>query len=131
TGKRSVERARKLVMVIASLLCLAGTPIILHPDRWTMVPLYCLVGAGIMGVFAMFYAFVQDIAPAHTSKCLGLIGATVWLINSKLHPLVGRFADTHSPAIGKFAPMILVAGVLPLLAAMFVLTWPEKRDATS
>jgi hypothetical protein len=92
-----------------------------------MVPLYCLVGAGIMGVFAMFYALVQDIAPGHTSKCLGLIGALAWLINSRLHPWVGRFADTHAPAIGKFAPMILVAGVLPLIAAIIALSWPEKK----
>jgi hypothetical protein len=92
-----------------------------------MVPLYCLVGAGIMGVFAMFYAFVQDIDPAHTSKCLGLIGSSVWFINSRLHPLVGRFADTHTPEIGKFAPMILVAGALPLLAALIAFAWPEPR----
>src|SRR3954471_4610296 len=113
--------------MIAALICLMATPVVFSPGRAVMVPLYCCVGAGIMGVFAMFYAFVQDISPGHTSKCLGLIGASVWFINSKLHPLVGRFADTHSPAIGKFAPMILVAGVLPLLAALFALTWPEKR----
>ncbi len=128
SGGRSVERSRKIVCLGAALLCLTATPILLQPSRELMVPLYCLVGAGIMGVFAMFYAFVQDISPGHTSKCLGLIGASVWFINSKLHPLVGRFADTHSPAIGKFAPMILVAGVLPLLAALFALTWPEKPD---
>jgi hypothetical protein len=29
--------------------------------------------------------------------------------------------------MGKFAPMILVAGILPLLAALFALTWPEPR----
>lgn len=126
-GGRSVERSRKIVVMVAAVICLLATPIIFHPSRMFMVPLYCLVGAGIMGVFAMFYAFVQDISPQHTSKCLGIIGASVWFINSKLHPWVGHFADTHTPAIGKFAPMILVAGVLPLLAAFFALTWPEKR----
>lgn len=120
----SVERARKAVVMVAAVLCLVATPVILQPGRWVMVPLYCVVGAGIMGVFAMFYAFVQDIAPGHTSKCLGIIGATVWLINSRLHPFVGRFADTHSPEMGKFAPMILVAGVIPLVVALVALTWP-------
>jgi hypothetical protein len=81
-----------------------------------------------MGAFAMFYSFVQDIAPGHTSKSLGLIGATVWFVSSRLHPLVGRYADTHAPAMGKFAPMLLAAGALPLLAALFALTWPEKRE---
>jgi ACS family hexuronate transporter-like MFS transporter len=124
---RSVERARKIVVLLAALLCLVATPAVFRPGRAIMVPLYCLVGAGIMGVFAMFYAFVQDIAPGHTAKCLGLIGSSVWFINSGLHPLVGHFADTHSPAMGKFAPMILVAGALPLAGALFALTWPEGQ----
>ncbi len=128
-GGRSVERARKITLLFAAALCLAATPLLLGLDRGVMVALYCVVGAGIMGVFAMFYTFVQDIAPQHTSKCLGLIGASVWFLNSRLHPLVGQFADTHSPAIGKFAPMILVAGVLPLLAALFALTWREQPEA--
>jgi ACS family hexuronate transporter-like MFS transporter len=125
---RSVERARKVVVITSALLCLVATPLVAQPGRAVMVPLYCLVGAGIMGMFAMFYSLVQDIVPGHTSKCLGLIGATVWFLSSKVHPLVGRYADTHSPAIGKFAPMLLVAGTLPLLAALFALTWPERRE---
>jgi len=128
TPARPVERARKLVVVTAALVCLSALPALFTPGRWVMVPLYCIVGAGIMGVFCMFYSFVQDIVPAHTSKCLGLIGATVWFIVSRLHPIIGRFADTHSPAIGKFVPMLLMAGTLPLLAAFFALTWPEKRE---
>ncbi len=128
---RSVERARKITLMIAAVMCLAATPLLLGLDRGVLVVLYCIVGAGILGVFAMFYTFVQDIVPQHTSKCLGLIGASVWFINSRLHPLVGHYADTHSPAIGKFAPMILVAGVLPLLAALFALTWREKPAAAS
>ena len=128
---RSVERSRKIVVMVAALLCLAATPVLFGPGRNVVYPLYCIVGAGIMGVFAMFYTFVQDISPQHTSKCLGLIGATVWFINSRLHPLVGHYADTHTSPIGKFAPMILVAGVLPLLAALFALTWPEKPGAKS
>lgn len=128
TAARPVERARKLVVMIAALVCLMALPALVQPGRWVMVPLYCIVGAGIMGVFAMFYSFVQDILPAHTSKCLGMIGATVWFIVSRLHPLIGRFADTHSPAIGKFVPMLLAAGALPLIAALFALTWPEKRE---
>jgi ACS family hexuronate transporter-like MFS transporter len=125
---RSVERVRKIVLIMAALICLLATPLLFSPGREIMVVLYCLVGAGIMGVFAMFYSFVQDISPAHTSKCLGLIAAFVWFINSRLHPLIGHYADTHNHAMGKFAPMILVAGVLPLLAALFALTWPEKGE---
>ena len=124
----SVERSRKIVVVLSALVCLVATPLALQPGRQVMVPLYCLVGAGIMGMFAMFYSLVQDISPGHTSKCLGIIGASVWFVSAKIHPLVGRYADTHAPAIGKFAPMLLAAGALPIVAALFALTWPEKRD---
>ena len=126
TPHRSIERARKIILIVASLVCLLATPLVFMPSREIMVPLYCLVGAGMMGVYAILYAFVQDIAPQHTSKTLGVLGSFVWFINSWLHPLVGQYADTHSHAMGKFAPMILAAGVLPLLASLFALTWPEK-----
>jgi len=122
-----VERARKIVLFWAAVLCLLPVAILFNPGRAVMVPLYCLAGAGIMGVFVMFYAFSQDISAGHTSKCVGLIGAFAWLINSKLHPWVGHFADTHAPVIGKFAPMIVAAGLLPLVAAFVALAWPEKR----
>lgn len=128
TTDRPVERARKLVVVVASVVCLAALPAVAMPGRWVSVALYCIVGAGIMGVFCMFYSFAQDIVPAHTSKCLGLIGATVWFIVSLLHPAIGRFADTHSPAVGKFLPTLLIAGCFPLLGALFALTWPERRE---
>lgn len=127
----SIERSRKIVVMGAALLCLVATPVAFTPGRALMVPLYCLVGAGIMGIFTMFYAFAQDISPRHTSKCVGLIGAFVWFITSRLHPLVGHFADTHSPAMGKFAPMILAAGVVPLFAALFALSWPETERSES
>jgi len=131
TLQRPVERARKLIVMGAALVCLAGLPVIFGPGRWVMVPLYCIVGAGIMGVFAMFYSFAQDVVPAHTSKCVGLIGATAWFVISWVNPLVGRFADTHDTPIGKLAPVLLVAGVFPVLAALFALTWPEKERPAS
>jgi MFS family permease len=128
TPARPVERARKVVVLTAALVCLMATPAVFQPARWLMVPLYFIVGAGIMGVFAMFYSFVQDIIPAHTSKCLGLIGASVWFITSKLHPMIGRFADNYNTPIGKFAPILIAAAACPLLAALFALTWPDRRE---
>lgn len=122
---RPIERVRKWVLLLAAAMCLLGTPMLINLGRETMMVLYCLVGAGIMGVFAMFYCFVQDISPAHTSKCLGLIAAFVWFINSKLHPLIGRYADTHHQPMGKFAPALLLAGTLPLWAALLAFSWPE------
>lgn len=123
-----VERARKIIVLVAAVVCLVGAPAIFKPGRWVLVPLHCLVGAGIMGVFAMFYSFVQDIHPSHTSKCLGMIGATVWLIVSTLHEFIGDFADHSDTAIGKFTPWLLGAACVPLIAALIALAWPVKRE---
>jgi ACS family hexuronate transporter-like MFS transporter len=124
---RSVDRVRKIVVVLSAMLCLVATPLVAQPGRAVMVPLYCLVGAGTMGMMAMFYSLVQDITPGHTSKCLGVIGATAWFVISRIHEPIGHYADLHAPAIGKFAVMLLIAGALPTVAALFALTWPEKR----
>ncbi len=111
TRTRPVERVRKIVIMTAALVCLVATPVLLKPGRQVMVPLYCIVGAGIMGV----------------SKCLGMIGSTVWFMTSFLHPLIGRFADKLDTPIGKLAPALLIVGALPLLAAFIAQTWPEER----
>lgn len=128
---RPVERARKLIVLAAALVCLMGLPALLRPGRWVMVPLHFIVGAGIMGVFAMFYSFVQDIVPAHTSKCLGLIGATVWFIVSRLHPVIGHIADVSEGPHGKFTLWLLGVGGLPLAAALIAQTWPDRSEAAS
>jgi ACS family hexuronate transporter-like MFS transporter len=125
---RPVERVRKTVVLIAAVLCLVATPVLFNPGRWVMVPLYCLVGAGIMGVFAMFYSFVQDIIPEHTSKCLGIIGSTVWFLTSFLHPVIGRIADSQETRIGRLAPALLIVGFFPLLAALVAQAWPDKKE---
>jgi ACS family hexuronate transporter-like MFS transporter len=131
TAERAVERVRKIVVLLAAVLCLVATPILFNPGRWVMVPLYCLVGAGTMGVFAMFYSFVQDIIPEHTSKCLGLIGSTVWFMTSFLHPLIGRFADHQDTPIGKLTPALFIVGFLPLIAAIVAQAWPQKQEVPS
>src|SRR6185295_18443081 len=40
---RSVERSRKIVIMIAALICLMATPVVFSPGRMVMVPLYCCV----------------------------------------------------------------------------------------
>src|SRR6476659_3418289 len=48
SAQRSVERARKIAIMVGAILCLLPTLILLSPGRAIMVPLYCLAGAGIM-----------------------------------------------------------------------------------
>ena len=60
----------------------------------------------------------------HKGKVLGLMGTIAWLTSSRLHPLLGWWADkTKSYDLG-----IALSCGLPLVA-LFVLTvfWPEKK----
>ncbi|MSU34603.1 MAG: MFS transporter [Pedosphaera sp.] len=129
TPNRSVAQSRRIVGFLSAGLCLPAVLVLFVPLPALLIPCYCMAGAGIMGGFILFYVFAQDVAPGHTSKCVGMIGAAAWLINSRLHPMVGHFADTHAPSVGKFAPMIVVAAMLPLLAALAAGAWPEKSKA--
>lgn len=124
TRKASVERARLIVLFAAALLCMSATPILWIQERTLMVPAIFLVGAGSMGVFAIFYSLIQDISPHHSSKCLGLIGSSVWFINSGLLKLEGRLADA-----GHFGPMVAIAGAIPMAAAFTLLYWPAIASA--
>jgi ACS family hexuronate transporter-like MFS transporter len=124
-----LERVRKIVLFWTAGLSLLGTFVLLSPGTMVMVPLIFLVGAGIMGVFAIFYSLVQDICPAHTSKCLGLIGSGAWFINAYLHVRVGRLADHIQTPFGKFAPVLIAVGFLPLLVAFLALAWPRAPSS--
>jgi ACS family hexuronate transporter-like MFS transporter len=122
TTASNVEGARRTVMFVASGLCLLGTPILFTSNPRVMIPLLFVVGAGIMGVFAIFYSLVQDISPHHSSKCLGIIGSTVWFIIAGLKPVEGMLAEK-----GYYVPMIVSVCVLPMMAAPLLFRWTSAE----
>jgi ACS family hexuronate transporter-like MFS transporter len=118
TVKTSVEEARMKILFMSAGLILLGTPILITSNPYIIVPLFFLVGAGIMGGFAIFYSLVQDISPHHSSKCLGLIGSSVWFIIAGLKPVEGMLAERHH-----YSEMIVFVCVLPMLIAPLLLRW--------
>jgi ACS family hexuronate transporter-like MFS transporter len=117
----SVERSRKVVMLLTSSLCLLSTPAALVSDPWITVPLIFVVAAGSMGGFANMFALSQEISPRHTAQCLGLLGALAWFLIAGLGPVVGYIVDRT----GTFVPMLIAVGFVPLTGALLNLLWPE------
>jgi ACS family hexuronate transporter-like MFS transporter len=126
-GGRSVERSRKIVLLITSALCLLSLPAALIMEPWITVPLILLVAAGAMGGFAIFFSLSQAISARHTSLCLGIFGSTAWIMIAVLTPVVGKRADQ----LGTFAPSVIAAGFIPLVGALIALWWPEPAPAVT
>lgn len=126
-GGRSVVRARKLVLLMTSALCLLSLPAALIMEPWITVPLILLVSAGAMGGFAIFFSLSQAISARHTSFCLGIFGSTAWIMIAVLTPVVGKLADR----LGTFAPSVIAVGFIPLVGAIIALWWPEPAPAAT
>jgi ACS family hexuronate transporter-like MFS transporter len=121
-GGLSVERARKVVMIGTSLLCLLSAPAARAGSPWVAIPLILVVAAGSMGGFANMFALGQEVSARHTAQCVGLIGALAWFLIAGLNPVIGRVVDwTHS-----FVPLLIVVGCVPLAGALLNLLWPER-----
>jgi len=122
----SVERSRKIVMMVTSLLCVLSTPAALLMEPWVTLPLIFVVAAGSMGGFANFFALSQEISPRHTALCLGIFGSLAWLIIAVLQPPIGALVDR----IGTFAPSLIAVGFMPLVGSALALFWPEPKGTT-
>jgi ACS family hexuronate transporter-like MFS transporter len=121
----SVERARKIVMIGTSLLCMLSLPAALAMTTAITLPLMFLVGGAAMGGFANFFALSQEISPRHTSFCLGIFGSTAWIMIAVMSPPIGALVDR----IGTFGPSLMVVGFIPIIGSLIGLAWPEKAES--
>jgi ACS family hexuronate transporter-like MFS transporter len=121
----SVERSRKVVLLLSSLLCLLSLPAALAPGPMTALPLILLVGVGAIGGFPIFFALNQEAAPRHTALCLGVTGSISLLSIAVLTPPIGQLVDR----IGSFVPSLIAVGFVPLLGALVSFAWPESSTA--
>lgn len=132
---RSVVAARKTVMTVNALLGLAAIPAaILFRSPGASLALLCVAGAASMGGFATFFSLSQEISPRHSAFCVGLLCSLAWFVFAVLQPVIGRIADVGLGAdgLGRFAPILFAAAVVPLVGAVAGWFWPEAaaRDAT-
>ena len=112
---------------LALIICSATVPAALVADDDLAVKYACffLVAAGAMGGFTVFFSLAQDIIPRHTAQILGVCGCMSWLVISGATKVVGSLAGP-----GKYAPLFLAIGCVPLVAAAVGRLWPTPALPT-
>lgn len=138
------QRRRRVVMALGAALLLGGAALLLGP--WRMPLIGNVLDRG--GVGPLLIAGGEPTAPAWLwlavtlGSWAGLVGLT-WLLTQRLqflrdlsHPAAFRTLFVLALGVLTFAPIALAFGVffdryiLPIVPLLFVLTTPQRSDAT-
>jgi MFS family permease len=92
---------------------------------WMLLAMLLISGAGALGVFPIYHAFTQDISARHQGKITGLAGVVAWIAPAWAQKSFGHLADVT----GSFDSGLVFASFLPLLAAIPLWWFWEKKDA--
>lgn len=120
-----LARARQIMIFVLAGCCALLGPATLVTDTKSAMALFCIVGIGAMGSFSCYFAMSQEISGPHTSRCLGLLGALIWLVLSFMQLEVGKYVDR----VGSFKNLMWVIGFVPLIGAFIALGWPGKPQS--
>lgn len=117
---------------VFALCALATASLALFPwiqRQPLLMPLVFLIGgAGLLGVFPLYYSFSQDISRHRMGLVTGVAGAMGWMISSRFQVLFGRWADLD----GSYSRGMVMAALLPLVAMIaFAWFWPEDDSVVS
>ncbi len=121
-GGMPLERVRQLMLFVTAGLCLFSTPAMLASDPTVILPLLCLVGAGSLGGFAIYFALIQDVSRPLAAQVIGLSGTVSWLFVALSTEVTGRAAQW----LDNYVPIFIVTGCVPLLGAVIGLLWPAE-----
>ena len=124
----SVNRARKLTMLLASILVL---PVMfaMHADNlWLAVAIVGAATAGHQAFSANLYTFPSDVFPRQAVGSVVGIGGTAGAIGGML---MSKYAGWVLDSIGSYTPIFIVAGAVYFLAlAAIHLLSPRMRAVT-
>jgi len=120
----SVHGARSAVFLGCAALSGLAVVAAWLPKGWPLLATLLLVGAGVLGVFPIYYALTQELSAHHQGKVTAVTSVAAWIFSSPAQSLFGRLIDrTRSFDVG-FA----VAGCLPLAAFLALwLFWDSPR----
>src|SRR3984957_4383375 len=124
----SVNRARKLTMLLASILVLPVT-FAMHADNlWLAVAVVGAATAGHQAFSANLYTFPSDVFPRQAVGSVVGIGGTAGAIGGML---MSKYAGWVLDSIGSYTPIFMVAGAVYFLAlaAIHVLS-PRMQTVT-
>ena len=120
----SVHRARSVTFLGCALLSTASLFVLILPKGPLLLVVLSIVAAGALGVFPIYHALTQDIAPQHQGKISGLGSFLAWLW-APAHKYYGLLVDRT----GSFDLGFALAGCAPLLAwLVLVCLWGRDRD---
>lgn len=123
----TVHRSRSTVFFGCALLSAFSTGVFFLRKGWMLGGCLLIVGAGILGLFPIYHALTQDISQRHQGKVTGLGSVAAWLFTPPLQAVFGRYIDkTHSFDLG-----LTIAGWLPMIAAILLLCFWERKSVTS
>jgi MFS transporter, ACS family, hexuronate transporter len=115
----TVNRARKLTMLLASVLVM---PVMfaMHADNlWLAVAILGAATAGHQAFSATLYTFPSDVFPKQAVGTVVGIGGTAGAIGGML---MAKYAGWVLDGIGSYTPIFIVAGTVYMLALIVVHT---------
>jgi ACS family hexuronate transporter-like MFS transporter len=109
----SVNQARKLTMLLASILVM---PVMfaMHADNlWLAVAIVGMATAGHQAFSATLYTFPSDVFPKQAVGTVVGIGGTAGAIGGML---MAKYAGWVLDSIGSYTPIFMVAGIVYIVA---------------
>ena len=124
----SVNRARKLTMLLASILVLPVMFAMYADNLWLAVAVVGAATAGHQAFSANLYTFPSDVFPRQAVASVVGIGGTAGAIGGML---MSKYAGWVLDSIGSYTPIFMVAGAVYFLAlaAIHVLS-PRMQTVT-
>jgi ACS family hexuronate transporter-like MFS transporter len=124
----SVNRARKLTMLLASILVLPVTLAMYADSLWLAVAVVGAATAGHQAFSANLYTFPSDVFPRQAVASVVGIGGTAGAIGGML---MSKYAGWVLDSIGSYTPIFMVAGAVYFLAlAAIHLLSPRMQAVT-
>jgi ACS family hexuronate transporter-like MFS transporter len=111
-----ITSARKLVMVFCLALTGCAGFVGFVESQGLVILLLCMAAMGTAAYMVNYFAFGQDVAPAHTGLVIGYLGGLGNLFAAGFMPLAG-WISLH----WGFGPNFLIVAVLPLFGLVTLL----------
>jgi ACS family hexuronate transporter-like MFS transporter len=113
----TVNRARKLTMLLASVLVMPVMFAMYASSLWLAVAIVGMATAGHQAFSATLYTFPADVFPKQAVASVVGIGGTAGAIGGML---MAKYAGWVLDSLGSYTPIFIVAGSVYLLALIVV-----------
>ena len=90
------------------------------PASGLLLATLLVIGFGSLGQFPTYYAFTQELSARRMGNVTGVLSFLTWMVHALVQKPIGRWLDhTH-----RYAPIMLLAGLMPLIGLLaVVLLW--------